>query len=1029
MKFKISNDYTSMANILKSDLFNGSLFEKRLLVLPSEQVKSWLVGQWTEDLGIVSGVQFLTLDSAIAYLLSLVKEGETSFVSSLELKILINHFLQRIEHHIDPNLAAYLSVDKEERLTHMSEILANLFQNYAIYGVDLIQNFKNPKKWQEILFHKIFYEKNHSFPLKELPVNVLKKIDIKVYIFGFTYLPELYFDFFYRLSSFSDLFIYYPRITSEFWEDIQSQKAKKYFQKRFQGTQLDQDLSLKMFETNSFFAQFGTLGKLYEKTLGNYDLNFNDYFVERNKKNLLSTFQNNILDLAELDESEPVYVEELSPSICIQEINGSKLEEIKTVYGVIQTLFEKEDINLNDVLVLAPNINQYLSHIKTVFGRQNGFNDFKVHDVEFLFISNLAKGLNDILSLINSDWTYDEIMKVLDNPLVQSNFEIDKKDIEYFKKILQKSRLRFAYDKDHKNSLAGYKNESGTWEESFQKIITAYSTFCHEFEDENYPELFANISQSDLQRIEPFFKVISSLYIDLKDFDQPNLQQLDFYASKLVGFIDKYFKIPDDSIEYAALEVVKSFCLKLKKIDQITTVSFSYFYALLIKELKKKATLNSNFCNAIQFGTLKIDKWPSYKYVFLIGMYDGAFPASISKSSLNLLKDSYYPSKIQIERFTFLTSLINAQDKLWISYPIQGDGSANLPSIFLQDLRGFLNKHYKINGFSFDEWNKKFSYSSTEKSKKKRQASKFLPISYPISGINYKDLEISTYELSLLVKNPIGFYLQKKYSLSLPDLYDSVEEDFFLSPLNKSIFVQDLITDKKLAKKEIKELSPKGIFQEIAENQLYLEKHNFEDKSKSFGLDLEELFSIELSKEVSTKTTEGKKIYLPAVRFFIGKRRVTIVGKIKNIHKKGLVLLKENTTYEWIKNWADIVLFNLVAGQNADFSNSVFFLKSGIRKDISAFDSSLNLKNFVSYFLTSQEAIFPFTKSFILSILKKDLDSFNKNLNQILTKNSKYQDPYEKWFIKHFKLNEDDSFFSIWADYLNYIFDPIANEL
>jgi len=1029
MNFEISNDYSSLANILKRDLFEGSLFEKKLLVLPSDQVKSWLINKWTEELGVVSGIQFLTLDSSISYLLGLIKEKETHFLSSVELKVLINHFLQEVEHNVDESLASYLSVDKEERLVHISETLSKLFQNYSIYGADLISNFKKPKKWQELLFHKIFYEKNYSFPLKELPVNISKELSIRIYIFGFTYIPELYLDFFYRLSDFANLFMYYPRITSEFWEDVQSIATQKYLQKKYQKTNFElQDWTSKMLETNSFFAQFGNLGKRYEKALGNYDLNFNDNYIERKQKNLLNTFQNDILTLAELDESNPVNIEETIPSICIQEINGSKLEEVKIVYEVIQSLFEKENIKLSDVLVLAPDINQYLSHIKTIFKRRKGCNDFKVHDVDFLSISNLAKGLENILSLSSSDWTYDEVLAVLDNPLIQSSFEIEERGIEYFKKVLQKSHLRFAYDEEHKNSLVGYKNETGTWEESFQKIVVAYSTFYHDFEYDSYPQLFANIGQSDLQKIEPFFKVISSLFSDLKELCQPQFQHLDFYASKLMELIDKYFKVPDDSIELAAFEVIKSFYLQLKKVDQTTVVSFQYFRALLVKELKKKATLNSHLCDAVQFGALGIDKWPPFKYVFIIGMYDGAFPTITSKSSLDLLKEGSYPSKIQIERFTFLTSLINAQNKLWISYPVQNDAS-NLPSFFVQDLRIFLNKHYKINNLSFDEWNKQFYYNPTEKSVKKLPANKFLPINYPSSSIECKDLEISTYELSLLSKNPIGFYLQKRYSLTLPDLYEPVEEDFFLSPLNKSIFVQDQITDKKLTQREISEHSPKGIFQDIAKNQLYQEKRSFEEKSKSLELDLENLFSIELSKEIKTEIIDGKKIYFPAINFSIGSKQISIVGRIKNVHERGLVLLKENTVHEWVKNWADILLFNYIANQSANFSNEVIFLKSSSKRDISTFDSTLNLQNFVCYYIAAHKSIFPFSKSFITSVLKKDQSAFYKSFNQILTKSSAYQDPYEKWFVKHLNPSENVSFFSIWADYLNYVFNPVKDEL
>jgi exonuclease V gamma subunit len=1032
MNFEVSNNLDSLSKILKKDIFKGTLFDNKLLILPSEQFKGWLVNKWTEkESDIIAGIQFTNLESSIFYLLNYIKDYELHFLSPFELKLLIYNFLSKMnQESLDPVLGSYLSKDKDRRLVYLSNILSDLFQNYITYGIDLLGDLKNATNWQEKLFYKIFYEQNNSFLLKEYPFKIEKKLDIKIFIFGFSYLPEIYFNFFYCLSKVTEVFIYYPRITSGFWEDIRSTKEERIFQKKYFSNQFNlQDWALKMYETNTLIANFGALGKRYERTIGNYDIEYRENYIEKTENSLLNTVQNQILNLTPLDEKEKFIIDEKTASINIQEINGSKLEEIKVVYKNIQTQLIKDNIRINDILVLAPDINQYFSYIKMVFDRKCGAIDYKIHDIKLTYLSNLAKGIVHILALSDSDWALDDILVILDNPLVRSKFKIEQSDLEFFNKLIEKTKLRFSYNEKHKVELVGYQNINGTWEESFQKIIMAYATFQAEFHEDTDLSFDGQINQSDLIKIEPIFQVISSLYDDLKDFKQTKLNKLGFFVSKFLILIEKYFYIPNELNEQTALEFFKSCCLKLNKIDLELDISFLYFRKLILKDLNKQtATLNAHLCDGIQFGSLGNDKWPAFEHIYMIGMENEAFPKRKAKNSLDLLKHGKSPTLMQFERFMFLTIITKAEKSLWISYPSQAGldkTSSNLPSFLVQEFELFLNKHYTVNGLTYKMWNQYSNNKKPDIKSKNLISSKLLSINHPSSLILGDHFELTTYELALLAKNPISFYLEKKHKIVLTDLFDTPEEDFFLTPLNKTIFLQEKIEgDHKI---DFNNLLPDGIFRDIAVNQLDSEIKILNDNAKFFDINLNQLFDVELSIDVDHVLFDNKTMFLPAINLNLKNKQITITGKIKHVHKKGLVFFKEKTIYELVKNWPVILLFGLIAKKN-NFCSDMFFLKSKKTKSILKLDEEKFLKEFISYYFVARENIFPFTKSLINYIFKKDLKAVNQTLKQLLVKNVKYQDPYEKFFVKYFAFNINEDVFFPWANYLNEIYYPI-NEL
>ncbi len=192
MDIFFSNRIEKLYTQLKSSLFSkiaNNPFERRLIIVPSPAIKSWLLLEMAKDsdLRVAMGVEILLLDQAIEKLIlkrKLPSALELGIMIEVEIKKMINDTPENREKWKElfdylkfTNGDSKISRQTERRLTSLSQKLSSLFLQYGIYGGEMIKSFeKNSEDFQMELWKTIFLKKNWPYLQKELKNNISHEI-------------------------------------------------------------------------------------------------------------------------------------------------------------------------------------------------------------------------------------------------------------------------------------------------------------------------------------------------------------------------------------------------------------------------------------------------------------------------------------------------------------------------------------------------------------------------------------------------------------------------------------------------------------------------------------------------------------------------------------------------------------------------------------------------------------------------------------------------------------------------------------
>lgn len=220
--YYVSNRLECLTFSLKENLFStGAPFSKKMVVVPSQNMKRHLMLELAKDWGVAAGIQFVTLSKALSEL------SKNRIPSFIELSLKIEQELPKIDEV------------KGCQFPQLADQIARYFIRCGMYGCTLEGWLK--KLWDQFSF--------------DLEVN--EKVDFPIHIFGFGTLPEKYFQFFKKFQA--QFYLLSP--TQLFWSDLQSDKQRAY-------KEMDDAL-----EGNRILANLGKLGRRMARLLEEEELN------------------------------------------------------------------------------------------------------------------------------------------------------------------------------------------------------------------------------------------------------------------------------------------------------------------------------------------------------------------------------------------------------------------------------------------------------------------------------------------------------------------------------------------------------------------------------------------------------------------------------------------------------------------------------------------------------------------------------------------------------------------------------------
>ena len=442
-------------------------------------------------------------------------------------------YIDKIKEH--DNIANYLySNDSPDGINHrhlfdFADELAMLFIEYEATRPDIDTAIPDTD-WQKDLYKEIvnagiqfddrFYYTCPELAEKNKQENngkiVLKKLDLPVFIFGFSGMGQTYRNLLKELSFCSDIYVY-----------LQTPKGKS-------------------FESNDnifskHWAQFGkTNCKLFE--LENSKTTELD--ATYNKKTTLSKIQNAIAQDININSFDELKKDTLDydDTLTIKSA-PSKIKELELVHSSICRLLKDKNATLKDILVLAPNIDEYKSAISTVFKQVNENN------TEYTFIptcivdysgknSAILDALQTLYAILhNGGLSRKNFLSLTNNTIVQNRYDISDNEVS---DIFMPWITNMKVFRTH-NSTNG---DIDDWENAVNRLLVAMITDLPVSINGNILNPFSDFNTEEKKQLTKFVQICS----DIKN-----------------GWINKYKKLPilnADGISELQLFLSKFFALK-----------------------------------------------------------------------------------------------------------------------------------------------------------------------------------------------------------------------------------------------------------------------------------------------------------------------------------------------------------------------------------------------------------------------------------------------------------------------------------
>lgn len=810
-----SNRLEALLLVLKKMLFiKGALpFQKRFIVVPCDAMKEMIFSFFALDpeLQVAAGIKVVSLNAFFAEM------GEKILPSSLALSLRIQEtLLHHLTHPLFEPVREYLGDNRAKRLGVFCDALAMLFSRYGVYGGEKLDRWLQEKGWQQFLWKEL----NFAYPIKALSHLECKQ---EIHVFGFSDLPPLYLSFFKR----SGAFLYEISCCQMFWGEIVSQRELHFLKDT-----LRKEIFLE--EGNPWLATWGKIGR--EKLLF-----FEKEGVQRLEayvplgSSFLARVQKALLEMQPFDLSSP------DDSIQIWAAHHPK-QEVENLYALITSLMEKEQIKREEVLILAPSLEEYLPWIEQVFQIP-----FRVYDLAKTHERSFLKGILAALKICEHNFSLQSLLDLMEFPL-KAEFSFSEEE-----KLTLLSWFKKAHIREGKEE----------WNAGLERLLLGLCVLPEEEREYSvFPEQILEWSGSDL--LEKFLLFFQTLLKSLSFFSEEKEYLLSEWISYFYHLGTFLFEGEDTSL------------LELSFPGE-ERVPFKAVERILLQEGKRK--MLSPKLHAITCASLQGNYIQKAKITCVLGMGEEAYPRRDRKDSLQTLEVSM-PSTCQKDQYRFLELLTNTSHYFLMSYVKidPEDQKEKGPSSLLKKIQ--------------EDLKLPLLEIPLERTTAARAAHSAFIAQAPLENL---PPAIRIEHLRLLARNPLQFYLNQSLGVYLEE---EEQEELLLSPWDKAILRQKGV--RSLNQYAARSKLPRGAFGLLAQEEVIQSCQEYEENLKNLNLLGKSFLTLELSPFCKAPFVFKEKHFLvPALKI----EDTSIIGRISHFLPEGFALHAKDHPEDLLKHY------------------------------------------------------------------------------------------------------------------------------
>ncbi len=686
-------------------------------------------------------------------------------------------------------LQQYLVGENRERKRYqLAAQLARIFDQYQMLRPDLLTAWQENRQlyhseaeiWQAALWRQIVarsgsgHRGQHWLKVIETlskagPGQFQAVLPERVSVFGVNSLPPLMLGYLQALSLHCDVHLYLLNPVQAYWADLPGKRLLA---------------QLQAFDGHPLLVRLGQQGREFQQMLlEQVEFAFEpSSFEAGDSQTNLQQLQNDILA-----NQQPQLILPVDASLSIHACH-SRLREVQVLKNqLLETLETQTDLDLRDIVVMAPDIQAYAPFISAVFDDiQHAIAD------RSLKISNTGlDALLRFLQLSQSRFGWQTVLDLLEQPLVYASFGLNQTDLELIRYWLDDTHVRWGKSAADKQAQGLPPLQQNTWQASLERLFMGYAVADdNEFVDGVLP--YPNIEGQSAQALGGLNAFLQLLFQASADLASP--KTLANWQQCLVDYADKLLL----SAEPAERQPLNELLAELTEIAQIHQQDLSLVVIVAWLEGRMDETKSGNgflrgqltFCSMLPMRSIPC------QVIALLGMNDGEFPKIERHPTFDLLAE--HPrlgdrSSRADDRYQFLEILLSARQQLILTYIGQSlrDNSEIPPSPIVSELLEVLSDgyglknlvvHHPLHPFSPRYFRGDdpalFSYARHDRDTAQRiRAEKQQPAPWWQCELDAEPIEvIEIAELLSFYQHPQRYFLQQQLGVQLPRLQVDAEE-------------------------------------------------------------------------------------------------------------------------------------------------------------------------------------------------------------------------------------------------------------
>ncbi len=956
-----------LADVLREPV--GPVLSREVVVVQSQGMSRWISMELAKKFGVWGNSSFPFPNKFVRDLFALTMPDITTS-DLFEADVVTWRVIEQLELLLDrpefKELQVYLNGhNRGLKMYQLADKIADTFDQYTIYRGDILQLWESGSgsDWQAILWQKLATDDAgfHRSRLKTEFLTRLKNGDIdvallppRVLVFGLSYMPAFHMDILAAIAAFVDVQLFVLSPCREFWGDIVAAKAHAK-----QSGECNEGAE----EGNALLASLGGLGRSFSNLILDCGAQFGleqDEYAEATGDSLLSTLQNGILNLSNVDPENKIPVAADDRSIAFHSCH-SPMREVEVLYDQLLDMFTTIDgLAPRDIIVMMPDIEAYSPYISAVF---SGHPDpkrripFTIADRSLCNEGSVGETLMALLALPGGRFTAPEVIDILSSSAVCSCFDLSGNDIDLVKKWLNETHISWGMSAEDRSAsgLPGY--SEGSWMAGLERLVFGYALSSDDSELIDGVLPFDNMEGEAASVLGRFVQFVRALHSAASGLGTP--RTLGQWWETLAAILKNFFASSQEVVrEYSAIETaINSLGNIADRSDYQHEVGLDVIRLWLRKRLGSEGGGVGFLSGKVTFCAMLPMRSIPVKVVALLGMNDGSFPRQSRSPGFDIIPAHPRAGDRSLrdeDRYLFLEALLSARERLYISYTGLSirDNSVIPPSVLVSELLDFLDRGYMrdVNGASsgvegafhatlmtqhrlqpfspayFNGWEKElFSYSSENLHAARGlvTASKVRPrfFSEPLSPPDELFREVRIADLLKFYENPSAAILRLRLGIKPEEKISPLEEReiFELDSLQAFSLKKELLAHV-IAGRPAHELLPiikaRGVLPPEGQGILLFEK--LATEVAAFGGQVLQI-------------VDGQN-FLPPLDVDVTIGAFRLYGRISSVLPERLLRYRSSklSAKDQVKLWLEHLIVNFVAAENYPTQSTLIMMNGSV---------------------------------------------------------------------------------------------------